>query len=258
MVYFQCRGWLYEEDVSAHVWDSRSHAVHSRSDLGPNLLLHFPLFSTFLLRGLYRSHFPILVWLYLPRNQLFVTLWLFRHYLKDSFFNVQLNPKAFFKTVFLCTDIMLAYFIIFFELARHSNSENMLFAANGTLPLVEMEIFSLSSYLVTVNPVGGLISILIFAPVTMSCVYYASAFAPFCAKRPWLAYLMMAIVLAIPRILSSLTFWIWDEDLLLYFAQLPLHLIACYAYQKTDTVWAPIVLHTVANGISCLFFLLLF
>ena len=35
--------------------------------------------------------------------------------------------------------------------------------------------------------------------------------------------------------------------MLLYFCQLPIHMLSCWAYQKTDTVWAPIVTHMMVN-----------
>lgn len=68
---------------------------------------------------------------------------------------------------------------------------------------------------------------------------------------------MMAIILAVPRAMNALTFWPLDQEVLLYLAQLPLHMIACYAYQKADTVWAPIAVHTAANLAYGLLFLLM-
>ena len=186
-----------------------------------------------------------------------ITLWLFRNYLKESFFHVQCDLRSFFLTVFICIGIMLVYAVGLIHLLLPTDSELLFLAVNGTLPLVEMEIFNVSSNLVALNPIGGLISIVIFSPITISCVYYASTFAPFCANRPWLAYLMMAVILTVPRALSSLTFWPWDQNFTLYLAQLPLHMIACWSYQKTNTVWGPIATHTIANAISGILLLVL-
>ena len=66
---------------------------------------------------------------------------------------------------------------------------------------------------------------------------------------------MTALVLALPRLANALTFWVPEEEMILYFAQLPIHMLACWAYQKTDNIWTPIVLHAVVNLFGCLFFL---
>lgn len=187
-----------------------------------------------------------------------VTVWLFKPYLKESWFNVQCNYKAFFVTVGCCAGAMLVYAAVLFWVVPLARSEDLLFASQGTLPLVEIEIFNLSGHLVSVNPIGGLLSVLVLSPVVMSCIYYASGFAPVCSNRPWLAYLAVVVVLAVPRVLSSLTFWSPHQNLTLYLAQLPLHLIACYAYQRTDTVWGPIFTHGFAGLAASAFYLFLF
>ena len=46
--------------------------------------------------------------------------------------------------------------------------------------------------------------------------------------------------------------WPPEEELALYLAQLPLHWIACAAYHKADTIWAPIIVHMTANLLSCI------
>ena len=186
-----------------------------------------------------------------------VAIWLFKSYLKDSWFNVQCNVKSFCITVAVCAGFMILYTTIMLFITFVFRIEEMLFAASGTLPLVEIELFNLSANLVAVNPIGGLLCTVVLTPVTMSCIYYASGFAQVCSNRPWLAYIVITVGLAGPRALSALTFWSPSQNLILYLVQLPLHWIACYAYQKADTVWAPILTLAVANTVSSLFYLLL-
>lgn len=185
-----------------------------------------------------------------------VAVLLFRTYLKDSWFYVQYNIGPFCKVVAVCVGLIIVYVTALYVLAIVLMSDNVLFGAYGSLPLVEMELFNLTENFVYVNPVGGLLSALVLAPVTMSCIYYASSFAPVCVEHPWLAYLAVTVVLAVPRALSALTFWQLDQNLILYLAQLPIHWIACYAYQKTDTVWGAIATHVVANAVASVFYLL--
>lgn len=76
-----------------------------------------------------------------------IVVLLFRGYLKDSFFNVQCNLKPFLKVVFGCVGVMIVYAILFFQLAWSSGSEMLFFTSLGTLPLVEMELFNLTTNL---------------------------------------------------------------------------------------------------------------
>ena len=39
--------------------------------------------------------------------------------------------------------------------------------------------------------------------------------------------------------------------MILYFAQLPIHLIACWSYKKADSIFAPILVLTIANLLAC-------
>lgn len=189
----------------------------------------------------------------------YVAVYIFRDYLKDSFFNVQYNLKPFFTVVAECSILMIAYAVFILRYGTSFLSEDaFLIAANGALPIVEMELFNLSSNLIYVNPVVGTICVVLFAPVTISCLYYASGFAPVCNNRPWLAYIIVAVVVAIPRICNALTFWPPAEEFMLYLAQLPLHLIACAAYHKADTIWAPIAVHMISNTLSCISLFLYF
>lgn len=181
-----------------------------------------------------------------------VTVWLFRDYLKDSFLNVQCDVKGIVKITAISVSIMAVYAAALWMLNFVRLPHHFYIAANGALPLVEMELFNLTEYLIQVNPVFGTICVLFLAPVTISCLYYGASFAPFCAERPWLAYIVITVMLAIPRVCNALTFWPPEEELALYLAQLPLHWIACAAYHKADTIWAPIFVHMAANLLGCI------
>ena len=178
-------------------------------------------------------------------------MWIFRTYLKDSFFNVRYNLKPFLIVSGCCAAAAIVYAMcVTFQGAVTTNPLNH-FVAESALPLMEVELLILPSYLVNVNPIAGTIVTVFLAPVVISCLYYASTFAPACNSRPWLAYLVVMVMIAVPRIFNSLTFWDWKTEALLYAVQLPIHLIACYSYQKSDTVWAPIAVHMTANAVGC-------
>lgn len=189
----------------------------------------------------------------------FVAMYIFRDYLKDSFMDVECNLKPFLSAVTECAILILAYSILFPRFAPSFLSEHAAIISSAALPpTVEMEIFNTTRNLIVVNPVIGTACAVLLAPVTISCLYYASSFAPVCGNRPWLAYPAAAVALAIPRICNALTFWPFEEELILYLVQLPVHFIACAAYQKTDTVWAPIAVHAIVNLVGSLMLLLVF
>ena len=131
-------------------------------------------------------------------------------------------------------------------------------AAFGTLPVAEVELFVLSSEIIRQVPLFGILCMTILTPVSISCLFYATAFAPAACNRPWLGYLLVAVILAFPRVCNAVTYWNPTEELQLYLIQLPLHLLACWAYQKADTVWGPIICLSITNLAAALLHLLLF
>lgn len=189
----------------------------------------------------------------------FAAVWIYREYLVDSFLNVQINVKGFLKTVGTCVTIMVMLAWVLAGLFMRIGGEYMYAVVQGMLPLAEVDLFMFSSYLVTVSPVFGTLCLAVLAPFTISCLLYSTAFAPVCCKRPWLAYIVVALLIAFPRICNGMTYWNPTEELVLYLVQLPMHLLACWSYQKTDTVWAPIAVlsavNLVSSGMALLYFL---
>lgn len=184
-----------------------------------------------------------------------VAVCIYRAYMVESFELVRDDRKGFMRTVSFSAALIL--FIACVLHALFGYSEGLLsLSAYGTLPLAEMELFTLSSNLILINPIWGTVCMVILAPVTVSCLYYAAVFAPICCKKPWLAYLVMALFIAFPRYCNAATFWDPATEWTLFFTQLPLHLIACWSYQKTDSIWAPILTHMIVNTVSCVLILL--
>ncbi len=175
---------------------------------------------------------------------------MFREYLRDTFDDVRLDFKRLMKTVSPC-----AALIVFISLVLNTVfgfSDGLLsLSAYGTLPLAEMDLFTLSCNVVIAYPILGTICMVVLVPVTVTCLYYAAVFAPVCYTRPILAYLVMTVFLAFPRYCNAATYWIPTEEMILYATQLPLHIIACRTYQKTDSIWAPILTIGLVNLIAC-------
>lgn len=101
--------------------------------------------------------------------------------------------------------------------------------------------------LVYYNAIGGGICAIVLAPVTISCLYYCIGFVPAFNKRPWLGYVVVAAVIACVHIRNALTVSTPAIELVAFAAQLPIHLMACRAFQKADNIFAPILTLSLAN-----------
>lgn len=182
-----------------------------------------------------------------------VALWLFREYLQDAFLTVQTETRAVVRAVARSAIVIVVYFIGLWFVLPSLNSP---FGTNlllGSLPIGEVDLLMFSVDFIYVSPILGSLVFILLTPVTTTCLYYAMGFAPVCYKKPWLAYVVVALVLAIPRVINSILFWGADQEFAIYLGQLPIHLLACRAYQKCDTVWAPIFCLITANLTACVF-----
>lgn len=162
-----------------------------------------------------------------------------KSYLEDSFFTVQLDLKRFLIIVGSAALLMLALA----SAVYYSQSE----AAIDFYPLGEMMVALTSGYLVKSQPIFGTVCYSLFAPITVVGLFYVSGFAPVCRRSRWLGYLVVTVVLAVPCAFDIL--WRGNAELVItvLLRQLPMHWIACWTYQKADTVWAPIATVAIFN-----------
>ena len=185
----------------------------------------------------------------------FVALFIFREYLSDAFLSLKQDLKRCMQTIWISVGLIFVISLALYNLFSGSFSMWWL-SAHGSLPLTEVELFLLPRDVILTYPLFGTLCMVLLVPVTISCLYYGAVFAPVCYTRPILAYVAMAVFLAFPRYCNGSTFWDPTEQMILYITQLPLHMIACRAYQKTDSIWAPIAIHTIVNFFACALILL--
>jgi len=93
-------------------------------------------------------------------------------------------------------------------------------------------------------------------PFTMSFLYLTVGFAPQCVNRSWKGYLIVAALAWV----SCLFIHLYSRDLnglqRTFFTVLPFWLCGCWVYQKTDTVWTPMIFHAGVNLISVILYLI--
>ena len=192
-----------------------------------------PLFIPMLADGLWENH-QVTSWMeiiYHCLNGVVIVIML-KSYLADSFLNVQLNLKGFLLVVGTSVLVLLA---LVTGLRRV-----LVLGTIDYYPVCEMIVALTSGYLVTKQPVFGTLCYSLVVPFAVTGLFYVTCFAPVCRRSRWLGYVVMTVLLVIPCILDIM----WRKQALVivvYIMQLPVHWVACWTYQKTDTVWAPIV-----------------
>jgi len=172
-----------------------------------------------------------------------------RSYLRDSFYNVQLHAGRFFKTVAAACAVMLASAAACFGVMCVMGSADRFFFA---LPVFDQNIFLNTGNTVSTLPIPGALCASLLTPLAVSCLFYAPGFAVSASKKPWLGYLTVTLLFGAFHLFEY--FWHLDfsSALLLFLVRLPVHLIACWSYQKANTVWAPIVSLGVFNLVTAL------
>lgn len=184
---------------------------------------------------------PVISWfeiVYHVLNAVVVVIML-RSYFVDSFLNVQLETKRFIKTVVLSALLMLALAIwLYFQFGS---------MMVNVYPINEKDVALTSGYLVKLQPVFGTICSSLITPVSVVGLFYVSGFAPLCRRSRWLGYVVVTVLLALPCVLDILWRGQYYLTIPAFVLQLPMHWIACWTYQKTDTVWAPIATLAIFN-----------
>lgn len=189
----------------------------------------------------YWENLPVISWfeiVYHVLNSLVVGL-MMKAYLADSFLSVQMDPKGFFKTVGWTALAMLTLAVWLYILMGEKVVD--------VYPVSGMTVALTSGYLVEIQPLFGTICSSLFLPFSVVGLFYVTGFAPVCRRNPWLGYVVVTVVLALPCAFDIL----WRDQTYLviptYVMRLPFHWLACWTYQKADTVWAPIATLAIFN-----------
>ena len=206
----------------------------------------FPMFMPFLGFGLWEQY-ELSVWLeisYHVANGI-IALFIISDYLKDDWFMVTTDLRFYIKHIALTVGlVIIAEFVLLGPLTLFGfDIMNML----ENLPVVEMSVSHTPLFLIELQPIIGAITLTVFAPISICALFYCFGFAPVCCRKPWLAYPGIAIITLIPPIINIL--WWGGAELVLsgYLIQLPIHLLLCWSYQKTDNVWTPLISLVVIN-----------
>ena len=210
----------------------------------------FPLFMPFIGMGLWEQ-WELSVWLeigYHVANGLLVLFLIFA-YLKEEIFMVTTEFRFYLKHILLTVGLIIGVEIVWTGALFLSGFD--LASMLEHLPVSEMTVSHTSLFVLELQPIFGTITFSIFEPITVCGLFYCLVFAPLCNIKPWLGYLGVAVMTLIPPVIDII--WRGNAAFVLvgYLATLPVHLLACWSYQKTDNVWTPIFSLAGANLLTC-------
>lgn len=205
-----------------------------------------PMFMPFLGLGLWEQ-WELSVWLeigYHVANGLLLLV-IMLSYLKEEWFMVTTDVSHYLKHVVLTVGLIAGAELLLLGtlFICGVNIDDML----ECLPIVEMSVSHTPLFTVELQPIFGTIALSVFAPISICALFYCFGFAPVCYHKPWLAYLCVAAITLIPPVIDIL--WRGEAAFVLggYLVQLPVHLLACWSYQKTDNVWTPMFTLVITN-----------
>lgn len=196
-----------------------------------------PLFLPLIGDGFWTDQYtPWLEFGYHTINAIVVAVML-KAYLADSWLEVQLDPGNFIKTVGIALLLMVPLAMYCFRFPWSGDA----------YPINEMFVAITSGYMVTQQPVFGTACHILFTPITGVGLFYVVGFAPMCCRKTWLGYLMVTFLLMLPSAFDIL--WRGEAEMVItiFLLRLPMHWIACWSYQKANTVWAPLATLTIFN-----------
>ena len=197
-----------------------------------------PMWLPFLSDGLWekRNYGSWLQILYYTLNFIVIVL-IIKAYLKDEWFMVTTAPGYYLGHVAATAGIMVGV-VILLTVIRWLLGGNVIDLLEW-LPVTEMIVSQTPGLMVVTNPAFGTLCTVLLTPVCLCGLFYALGFAPLCCRKPIVAYFLVAVVVMIPSVVDVL----WRGGIRdmadKYFLYLPVHLLACWSYQKTDNIFTP-------------------
>lgn len=228
-----------------------------RSQIGIGLFYGFvaffgvPFFVYFLMADLKDPY--LLTWFEAAYHiiNLVIVISMFKEYLWDALGMFWADKKSIFLMIRVALILMLVYIgIVFFvdEMAELPHVDNF---ALLILPISETQILFFGMDMLYYNPLLGLLCAVILSPIIISCLFYSVSFVPVFNRWPWLGYVAVSVLVGFFQIRNNVTGWDISTEVILFVIQLPIHLIACWAYRRANNVCAPILTLALANLLAC-------
>lgn len=175
-----------------------------------------------------------------------------KEHLGDSWFDVSVAPKDYIRPTLEAWILMTLWVLVLCLVGK--GLMDLLAFPSDYFPVSEFTMNMTPALLLKDHPILTTLVFTLLSPFAVGGMFYAVGFAPLASRKPWLGYLNMVVVL----LLSTFIRLFWYRDALFTFTeflfQLPVHLLACRAYQKTDNLWTPIFAIGLLNLTTSLLF----
>ncbi len=210
-----------------------------------------PFFLYFLIADLQDPY--LLTWFEVAYHviNVVVAFSLFREYLVDSFSMFWLDKKNIFLMIRVAVIAMLAYIGLIFFVGGMTELPSIDDLALVILPISETQILFFGIDFLYYNPLMAVICAAVCSPIIISCLFYCIGFVPAFNKWPLLGYVSVSVLVAFFQIRNNVTTWDLATECILFAVQLPIHLIACWAYRRANNICAPILTLFLANLLAC-------
>ena len=166
------------------------------------------------------------------------SLWIFHSFLGRNATQMQKHPIYFFQAVILG---LVAYYA-----CTYAVNYVILLIAPGFANANDASISAMlgsSRFLMTVGTV-------VLVPLAEECLFRGLIFRGIYSSSRWAAYLVSITVFAAVHILGFITVYSPLELLLSFLQYLPAGLCLAWAYTKADSIFAPILMHTIINAVA--------
>lgn len=178
-------------------------------------------------------------------------------FLSDCVLMFTFNKKMV-TTILMAALLILGYGHMLMSNAFARQDAVLAFAAEGAMPITEIDVKYLGSALSQHYPIAAIIILVLLCPVTITCMFYMCAFVPAYTVKPWLGYLAVTVMTAFPTACMIFSQWDVKTEIVLYLVRLPVHYVACWVYSKTKTPFAPMVLLALVNLVGCLLYIFIY
>ena len=95
-------------------------------------------------------------------------------------------------------------------------------------------------------------SIVLLVPITEELLYRGLVFRSVYERSPWLGYLISVVVFGALHVVGYIGSYSPVHLLLCFLEYIPAGISLCWAYEKANSIWAPILIHIAVNEIGIL------
>ncbi len=166
-----------------------------------------PMFMPFLGAGLWEDP-EVVAWLeigYHVANGV-ILLFIIGSYLKDEWFMVTTDKGFYLKHMALTVGLTVGTMLLWLG-TLYLCGLSLTYMLES-LPITEMGISHTPGALLYYKPLFGAVVLSVFSPISICTLFYCFIFAPICYRRPWLAYVAIALVTLLPPVVDIL----WRGD----------------------------------------------